>query len=87
MAKALFRHEIRLPAYAASYLINDDSSGLESDDKKNIDQYMESFYQLADLHNAYVTIDITGDEPYFTSCPAFGLACDVVDCTIYIMKF
>ena len=67
----------RIPYYALPYLINDDCSGLEDEDIKNADDFCKSFNAKGAL-----IFDPKG-EPYFTSCPAFGLATDVIDCDVY----
>lgn len=78
----------RIPDYALPYLINADDSGLTSQDKTIVDNYMQFFYTQADNNNANVIIGIDNldSDPYFTWRPAFGLACNVMDCTILILK-
>ena len=79
-------YEIDLPVYSASYLINGDASGLEDDDIKEIDSYMEGFYVEAKRVNGHVVIDIGEEEEEFTHMPAFGLACNTVSATITIFS-
>jgi hypothetical protein len=45
--KTIASYTVYLPDYALSYLVNDDSSGIEEEDKKTIDSYMEFFYHEA----------------------------------------
>ena len=89
--------ELKIPDYALSYLVNADSSGLETEDIESIDSFMEQFYTEAKENHGHVIFSIDeitdndGDileyqEPYFCSCPRFGLPCDVVDCTVLIVK-
>ena len=89
--------ELKIPDYALSYLVNADSSGLETEDIENIDSFMEQFYTEAKendgnvIFNTSEVIDDDGEvleytEPYFCSYPEFGLPCDVVDCTVLIVK-
>ena len=89
--------ELKIPDYALSYLVNNDSSGIEEEDIKNIDSFMEQFYTEAKENDGNVIFNtseiIDGDgeileyqEPYFCHFPVFGLACNVVDCTVLIVK-
>jgi hypothetical protein len=83
-------YEVKMPAYALSYLINADSSGLEDDDKKEIDFFMREFYDEANREGGSIVISPEEDEhgniePHFYWRPAFGLPCDVVDCNIIIL--
>lgn len=66
-----------IPTYALPYLINGDPTGLDDEDIKNADRFCESFCSKGAL-----IFDPNG-EPYFSHCPAFGLASDVIDCDIY----
>jgi len=86
MAKTIEAYEEKIPAYAVSYIINGDLSGLEKSDKKAIDNFMDFFYNRAKILKGHVVIDIGEGESYFSSRPAFGLACDVVDAKILIIK-
>ena len=74
-----------LPGYSLSYLVNGDASGIDDDDIKNIDEFMEYYYNLADELNGHVVIDVISDEGSFTSDPAFGLACDCYESNINIL--
>lgn len=84
----IVEYNVKIPDYALPYLINADSSGLNKEDIKNIDNYMQEFYNEADNYEGQVLIDLTNvdSEGYFTWNPAFGLACNVYDCTILILK-
>ena len=62
-----------IPEYALSYLVNDDPSGLEEEDIKNIDEFIER-------EELGACVD-WGEEASFTSRPAFGLATDCVEAT------
>jgi hypothetical protein len=74
-----------LPDYSLSYLINGDSSGLDDEDIRNIDEFMEYYYNLAEDLNGNVVIDIISDESFFTNSPAFGLACNCYESNINIL--
>jgi hypothetical protein len=80
--------ELRVPDYALSYLVNGDSSGIEESDVKAIDGWMQQFYDEAKEKGGHVIFGTTNsdDEGYFTHNPEFGLACNVVDCTILIVS-
>ena len=78
-------NNLRIPTYALSYLINGDNSGLDDQDKQNIDSYMSKFYNLAEDHDGYVIFSQENEEEYFSSHPEFGLACNVQDCIILIV--
>ena len=63
-----------IPSWALYAIINDDRTGLEDDDIRQIeDWFAETGYDLVCPPN-------DEDEGYFTPCPAFGLPCDVYDC-------
>lgn len=74
--------EGRIPTYALSYLINADATGLEDEDRANVDRWhkectekLTSMYPDADL--LFVIRDDEGAN--FETRPVFGLACDCVD--------
>ena len=90
--KELLNERVRMPDYALPYLINNNSSNLSEEDKELIDKFMTYYYKIACLNNTSVIIspvvDLTTDnyqEVYFTSHPAFGLACNVIECDIIIL--
>lgn len=74
-----------IPTYALSYLVNGDDSGLEPEDKKIIDSFMEPWYEEAEDRGGSVVISPSEEEPHFTWNPAFGLACEVVRTTILVL--
>lgn len=63
-----------IPDWALGYLINGDPSGLEDEDIEMIDDWQ----RRSGIGTVVCPND--DDEPYFTSHPAFGKACDVYDC-------
>ena len=70
----------KIPSWALCYLVNADPSGLTDEDIKLVDDYCER-------KNIGIVCPINDSieeemQPYFTAYPAFGLACDVVDCII-----
>ena len=82
----LDEYVVEIPEYALSYLINSDASGLEDQEIKYIDQFMQSYYdEASDLH-AHVILSPTKDEGSFNRFPVFGLACTTVPCKILIYQ-
>ena len=62
----------KIPTYALCALINDDWTGLDDEDINNIKYWRTK--------NNIAVICPVNDEEFFTHYPAFGLACDVLDC-------
>lgn len=65
----------KIPEYMMPYFINGDESGIEEEDIQNAKDWMKE--------SGVQEVTLPSDEdyqPYFCSSPAFGLACDVVDC-------
>ena len=71
--------EYTFPSYALSALINGDYSGLEKEDESALNAFLEreKSIDVWDIKSD----EETGEscEPYFSSNPEFGLACDCVD--------
>lgn len=85
--KKIASFEERIPIYALPALINDDASGLKYEDIENIFRFMQPYFNKAKQSGATIYIDVPEDaQEYFTHSPAFGLACTVIDCTIYLLK-
>jgi hypothetical protein len=78
--KLIETYEAKLPSWAMSYIINNDASGLEDYEIRQVDEYLDRFYQMGSVVVGYNE----NEEPFFCSRPAFGLACDVLDCDINI---
>ena len=75
------QYEYTFPAYALSALINDDYSGLEEHDEKNLNEFLKREHYVDDWdikRNDDGEPENYGDT-YFSSCPEFGLAWDCVD--------
>ena len=83
--KIIKQYEERIPSYALPFLINGDDSGLESGDAHNIDEWLEQYDVTG---NEYMDISIIDNESeqYFTSLPAFGLPCNVMDCMVTVFE-
>ena len=79
---------LKIPDYSLPYLINGDDNGLSDEDRNTIDGYMLQYYELAEENNGHVIIGFehSDEEPFFTWNPEFGLACNVMTCTIQIVK-
>jgi|WetSurSiteA1Bulk_404760.scaffolds.fasta_scaffold57653_2 hypothetical protein len=77
---------VRFPAYALSYLINGDSSGITEEDVTAIDAWWNE--QVSALTEGQHLILDPADQAdqYFTWHPAFGLACDVIDCNLVVLE-
>lgn len=86
--KTLRKYEdLAVPSYALSYLVNNDATGLSDEDEAAIDAFMQPFYAEAkELGGHVLFCDDADCEPYFCRCPEFGLACDVIDCKVLILK-
>lgn len=84
--KTIAEYEVRIPDYALCYIVNDDSSGLSEEDKKNIDNFFQKYKDIAEQNNGTVNFGYDSDqESYFTWHPAFGLTCNVYDAIIQIL--
>jgi len=81
----IFQRTEQVPAYALSYLINGDDSGISSEDQATIDKWYNDYASRL-LPGEQLVISPSEDGEHFTWNPAFGLACDVVDCEILILK-
>lgn len=78
--------ELRIPAWALSYLVNGDDSGISAEDKATVDAYMQQYIDEAQAVSGTVIVVPGPSEPSFTWHPEFGLACDCDDSTIVILK-
>jgi hypothetical protein len=87
--KIINRIKEHIPAYAMSYLINGDNSGLSEDEIKLIDHWYDEIIKvmLPDGSNPTTSIIINpiSEESFFSSRPCFGLPCDVIETDINIM--
>ena len=70
----------RIPTWAICYLVNADASGLDAEDKKTVDEWVERT-----RNGGRIDVCPPPDaEPYFAPYPAFGPACDVEDCDVMV---
>lgn len=67
----------KIPAYAVCPIEYGDYSGFSDEDEQEIKDFLEE-----EFPNGYV-VDWKDGEEYFSSCPAFGLATNVVDADFY----
>lgn len=63
-----------IPTWALCYLINGDRTSIEPEDEAIIEAWQERSGILE------VICPDDASDSYFSPCPAFGLACDVVEC-------
>ena len=78
-------YKVEIPDYALSYLINDDSSGIDEAEIKLIDEFMQEYYDEAKKVKGSVIIDVIDEEGSFNAFPEFGLACNTFSCNIHII--
>jgi hypothetical protein len=78
--------EDKFPTYALSYVINGDASGMEDEDIANCDEWYARLTESLKESHPDARIEFLYDDQdesgSFTPYPAFGLACDTVDCVI-----
>ena len=82
-------YEEKIPTWALSYIVNNDYSGITEEDKEMVDRFMNKYQRKADMFHCIANVTFPDDidaEKYFAPFPAFGLACDVVDCKIIFMN-
>lgn len=65
-----------IPSWALTYLLYDDCSGITEEDKKVVDEWIDSY------DTAIIVCPLDDCEEYFTRYPAFGEPCDVIDCDV-----
>lgn len=73
--------KVKIPSWALCYLINSDDSGLDPEDKKTVDDWVEKMREGGRMD---VCCPNEGEEAYFSNWPAFGLPCDVEDCDVLV---
>lgn len=81
--------EEKVPTWALCYLVNNDWSGIEEEDKELVDKFWDKYQRKADMFNCVVTLnfpDNIDEDKYFSPTPSFGGACDVVDCAVVFMS-
>lgn len=64
----------RIPTWSLGYIINGDATGLENEEIELVDKFIRD--------NKVVCVSCDNDDTYFSSCPVFGLACEVAECTV-----
>ena len=82
----------QIPSYAVTAIEYGDTSGISAEDEHNIEAWIEAeFNDIVGQYPLYfdwnngISEEESGEvnECYFSSNPAFGLACDVIDCAVY----
>lgn len=81
--KIKFSTTEKIPTWALCYIINGDSSGLEDGEIEMVDKFCGDFPGAVYSPKVNENYDM---EPYFTSRPAFGLPCEVVDTEIVLFE-
>ncbi len=61
-----------VPEWALDYLVNGTLDDLEPGEQEMIDEWLQ--------RNNILDVWPAEEESYFTPCPPFGLACNVVEC-------
>lgn len=84
--KTLAEYQEQVPNYALSYLINGDSSGIDDEDVRNADMWLDGYNQIADDLGGNVVLSVTDETNAFCRNPAFGLACDTTTVDVLILK-
>lgn len=69
---------VSLPTYALGYLLYGDSSGIDEENVKDIDLFIEGYAKHTSL-----TFDIKFEEVDFTHTPEFGLPCECMSCEVW----
>lgn len=75
----------KIPSWAICYFVNGDATGMEDNEIEMADKWLTDNKVISVWPKHTVLPDGTcGDlcEPYFSTCPAFGLPCDVYDCEV-----
>lgn len=79
--------EDNFPDYALSYAVNGDASGIEPEDVEACDAWLSGCEErLRKLYPDALAIELLFEdgEGSFVRCPAFGLACNAVQCAVAV---
>jgi hypothetical protein len=82
MAEIVYEHDFEIPSWALPYLINNDDSGLEPEEKLMIDNWLKNF----EKYQPYVNINPIDDTEHFSKYPAFGIMCICATCTLQCLQ-
>ena len=66
-----------LPEYSLNALINDNWQGLTEEDQKNIKAFNKKY------NKPWIEISKNQD-PFFSYNPEFGLACNCIECNVFV---
>jgi len=78
---------LNIPEWSLCYLVNGDYSGLEEKEKNQVDNFVSQFYAEAEEHDGGDVIFSTNeDEGSFVRKPEFGLGCNCIESTIFVVK-
>lgn len=81
--KTKFKTVRNIPCWAATYFVNADTSGLSEEDLKLCRDYKDRLLRDSGLK---LVCPIDGTRNEFSSCPAFGPACDVEDYSAQVVR-
>jgi hypothetical protein len=79
---------VRLPDYAMAPMINGEFFGMCKEDKENIANFMQSYYDISNkLNHGSVIVSpvVPEQDSYFSWKPAFGKPNCVYDCYIHVV--
>lgn len=76
--------EERIPSWSLCYIAYGDKRGISDEDVKQVECFYDSYRKNGmEIQGIYpIHDDNENFESYFSSSPAFGLPCDVVDCDV-----
>ena len=72
-------YRCRIPAWALNYLVNGDAGGITPGELETVRKWEASW-------DAPISVSPVDGELYFSSCPEFGLPCEVEDCEVLVHK-
>ena len=77
---AFTKYCMPIPTWALCYIFNDDATGLSDDEIRMVDSF------IRDNRFEIITPCDMEDEGSFTTCPAFGLPADCIECWCMMRK-
>lgn len=72
----------KVPQWATTYIVYGDDSGINEEDKKLVDDWIEKLNK----HGLRLICPVDGSESEFEPYPAFGLASSTVDYTAEVIQ-
>jgi len=86
--KTYCKDVVKLPDYAMAPMINGEFFGMCKEDKKNIADFMQQYYDISNKlnHGSVIICQVEGQpDSYWSASPAFGKSCCVYDCYIQVV--